>query len=284
MEEPTILIVDDERNIIRSIARLLREENYHVLMAESGEEALQILKKNTVSVIISDQRMPGMTGTELLCKVKELYPDTVRLVLSGYTDLKTVTDAINKGAIYKFLTKPWDDELLLNNIREAFEIANLKRENDRLAKRLRDINGSLEQRIEEKTKALKISTRVLQLSQDIMNCIPVGIVGVDENEIIILANDFAINVLNARKDVIGLTADAVLPQKLVEIGSGLQDDYIVGPTELKIQGEPVMVMLQSFISPLGGKGRIITMHRKHAEQAHEGTAVPITRKKVGDLC
>ncbi|MGF6691772.1 diguanylate cyclase (GGDEF)-like protein/PAS domain S-box-containing protein [Metapseudomonas resinovorans] len=116
----TLLLLDDEENILRALARLLRRDGYKILMATRAQDAFELLAKHDVQVILSDQRMPEMSGTEFLSRVKDLYPDTIRIVLSGYTDLKSVTDAINQGAIYKFLTKPWDDEQLRQNIHQAF--------------------------------------------------------------------------------------------------------------------------------------------------------------------
>jgi DNA-binding NtrC family response regulator len=81
-----------------------------------------------VQVILSDQRMPEMSGTEFFSRVRQLYPDTIRIVLTGYTDLDSVTGAINRGAIYKFLTKPWDDDLLREQVREAFRVAKERRQ------------------------------------------------------------------------------------------------------------------------------------------------------------
>lgn len=134
--ERSILLVDDEENIIKALIRLFRRDGYRILKANSGGEGLEALSNNEVSVIISDQRMPEMTGVEFLSRVKDLYPDTVRIVLSGYTDLECITDAINKGAIYKFLTKPWEDDLLRRNIREAFQHFELVQENRRLTREL----------------------------------------------------------------------------------------------------------------------------------------------------
>lgn len=122
-DQPTLLLVDDEENILSSLTRMLRRDGYRILTATSADGALDLLGRNDVQVVISDQRMPGTSGTELLSKVKEMYPDTVRMVLSGYTDLAAVTAAINEGAIYKFLTKPWSDGELRAQIRDAFRIA-----------------------------------------------------------------------------------------------------------------------------------------------------------------
>jgi response regulator RpfG family c-di-GMP phosphodiesterase len=119
----TLLLIDDEPNILNSLKRLFRRENFRVLTANSGREALELLAVSQVQVIISDQRMPEMSGVELLSRVKELYPDTVRMVLSGYSELSTVTEAINRGAIWKYLSKPWDDDKLRDEVRQAFREA-----------------------------------------------------------------------------------------------------------------------------------------------------------------
>ena len=119
----TLLLLDDEPNILASLTRLLRREGYAILTATSPAEAFELLAKQTAQVVISDQRMPEMSGTEFLSRIRQLYPDTIRMVLTGYTDLDSVTGAINRGAIYKFLTKPWDDDHLREQIREAFRMA-----------------------------------------------------------------------------------------------------------------------------------------------------------------
>ena len=116
----TLLLVDDEPGILSALKRLLRREGYQILCAESAAQGLELLATHLVQVIVSDQRMPVMTGTEFLGRVKELYPDTVRLVLSGYSELSTLTEAINKGAIYRYLSKPWDDEKLKQEVLLAF--------------------------------------------------------------------------------------------------------------------------------------------------------------------
>lgn len=116
----TLLLVDDEANILASLRRMLRGEGYRILTADSAANGLELLASNTVQVILSDQRMPGMSGTEFFERVKALHPDTVRIVLSGYAELETIIQAVNQGAIYKFLIKPWDDDLLRGHLRDAF--------------------------------------------------------------------------------------------------------------------------------------------------------------------
>lgn len=142
-QEGALLIVDDEENILKALMRVFRRDGYHILTASSGEEGLEILKAYPVAVILSDMRMPNMDGVEFLDKVRKLYPDTIRIVLSGYTDLDSVTEAINRGAIYKFLTKPWDDELLRENISNAFHQYDLERSNASLNVELERMSGML---------------------------------------------------------------------------------------------------------------------------------------------
>ncbi len=123
----TLLLLDDEENVLRSLVRLFRRDGYRILAAGNVRDAFDLLAINDVQVILSDQRMSDMSGTEFLGRVKMLYPDTIRLVLSGYTDLNTVTDAINRGSIYRFLTKPWNDDDLREHIRQAFRTHDEKR-------------------------------------------------------------------------------------------------------------------------------------------------------------
>jgi EAL domain-containing protein (putative c-di-GMP-specific phosphodiesterase class I)/CheY-like chemotaxis protein len=126
-QQQTLLLVDDEINILNALGRALRRDGYRILTATCADEALEILGREEIDVIVSDQRMPGMTGTELLSKVKEMHPGIVRIVLSGYTDLDAITDAINQGAIYKFLTKPWNDDELRTQIRDAFRMGHSRK-------------------------------------------------------------------------------------------------------------------------------------------------------------
>lgn len=139
----TLLLVDDEANILSSLRRLFRRRGYRILTAGSGAEGLEVLAQHPVGVIVCDQRMPEMTGSEFFYKVKALYPDTLRIILSGYTDLESVTEAINVGAVFKFFTKPWDDEVLCDNVAEAFRIHELREDNQRLTLDLQEANRAL---------------------------------------------------------------------------------------------------------------------------------------------
>lgn len=116
----TLLVVDDEEHIQNSLRRLLRGDGYQILTASDSMEAFELLAKHEVGVILADQRMPEMSGTEFLSRVKDMYPTSIRIVLSGYTDLETVTASVNQGSVYKFLVKPWDNDALREALRDAF--------------------------------------------------------------------------------------------------------------------------------------------------------------------
>jgi response regulator RpfG family c-di-GMP phosphodiesterase len=117
----TVLCVDDELDIIYAMKRLLRKQNYNLLFASSGKKALEIMKQNDVHLIISDMRMPAMSGAELLEKVATSYPNSYRILLTGYADMESTVSAINKGKILKYIQKPWDNEELISSIEEGLE-------------------------------------------------------------------------------------------------------------------------------------------------------------------
>jgi CheY-like chemotaxis protein len=211
-----LLLVDDEESILSALRRLLRRDGYHILTANSGEEALQILADNPVDVVMSDQRMPGMSGVDLLRQVKVVYPDVVRIVLSGYTELQSITDAINEGAIYKFLTKPWDDEQLRLNIREAFSRKELADENARLNRALSSVNQELQTLLEAEQRRLRHDEVVLRVVQEILQAVPLPIIGIDEGGLIVCANERASTVFGHDQGLIGCLARDVLPPDLLE--------------------------------------------------------------------
>jgi DNA-binding NtrC family response regulator len=157
-----ILIVDDETENLRALERLFRH-SYSVLTAESGAEALALLDQHDVALLISDQRMPGMTGIELVQRTVSLRPHMVRILLTGYSDISTLIEAINSGQVYKYVTKPWDnEELSLTVVRalEHFETSktrhNLEMINDRLRDRLSEIShlAALEDEVDDPDTSL----------------------------------------------------------------------------------------------------------------------------------
>lgn len=205
----TLLLVDDDENILSSLRRLLRRDGYRLLTADSGQAGLDVLARETVDVIVSDQRMPGMTGTEFLRVAAERHPETVRIVLSGYTELQSVTAAINEGAVFKFLTKPWDDGQLRANIADAVRRKRFDDDNRRLQQELADANRQLRELLAERQVRIAIGENTLQIAQETIAALPVAIVGVDEDGIVVLANQAAQTLL--ANPLVGLPARLILP-------------------------------------------------------------------------
>jgi type II secretory ATPase GspE/PulE/Tfp pilus assembly ATPase PilB-like protein/FixJ family two-component response regulator len=129
-----ILFVDDEHNVLKSMRRIFRQENYTIHTADTGEQALSIMDQETIQVVITDHRMPGMNGTDLLREIKKRWPMTIRIMLTGYADVDAVMGAVNDGAVYKFITKPWNDDDLRLTISLALEQYDLIQENKSLKK------------------------------------------------------------------------------------------------------------------------------------------------------
>jgi len=153
-EKRPLLVVDDEINILHSLYDLFRLD-YRVYTARSGPEAIRILEENEVHVVMADQRMPEMTGVEFLAKVKAAYPDIIRLVFTGYADVRAVIDAINQGNVYRYITKPWDPEELKSIIAQAMEQYQLLVDRRRLMQELKDANESLRNANEELQRAYR---------------------------------------------------------------------------------------------------------------------------------
>ncbi len=140
--ELTLLILFNDYNIGKAQMRLLRPDGYRILLTDNTTDAFELLATHSVGVILIDQCMPQMSGTEFLSRAKELHPDTIGIVLCSYTDLQTVTRAANRGAVHKFLINTWDEEALRGIIREAFQHYEMKSENSRLHAQLKSLQGS----------------------------------------------------------------------------------------------------------------------------------------------
>lgn len=149
-----LLVIDDEPAILSSLRRQFRK-NYQVHIANSAEEGMKLMKEHSIQVIISDQRMPGMSGSDFFDQVKHDYPDATRLLLTGYADIQAVIEAINDGNIYRYITKPWDPTELDTIVREAFERHNLIVNNKKLMDQLQEANRTLENRVKKRTAALR---------------------------------------------------------------------------------------------------------------------------------
>ncbi len=217
----TILIVDDEQPIINSLCRLLRQDGYDILSATNAMEGLEILARNEVDVVLSDQRMPGMTGVEFLRRVKSIHPDTVRMVLSGYADLQSVTDAINEGAIYKYITKPWDRERLRSLVQEAFrqkEQTDESRDGDSELVLTHPHIVQTQAPIRHQAPGLEPHSHgdesVVLSAQQVLEQLDFPMIGIAPNGLVVYANQYAQSALGAKNPLLGHSAAQVLPGAL----------------------------------------------------------------------
>ncbi|MFH1687058.1 MAG: response regulator [bacterium] len=138
MERYTVLLVDDEPNILHALKRLFRGDSFDVITTTEASEALEIVRSRPVQLLISDNLMPGMTGVELIQKVKECSPDTVRIILSGQSDMESVVKAVNEGEAYRFVLKPWNDIDLQVTVHLALAHYKLQADNRSLQRELRE--------------------------------------------------------------------------------------------------------------------------------------------------
>ncbi|EKS9793904.1 MULTISPECIES: HD domain-containing phosphohydrolase [Burkholderia] len=169
---PSILLVDDEPSVLSALRRVFRPAGYAILTAESGEAALEVLASTEVDLIVSDMRMPGMSGAEFLARARSLYPDTMRILLTGYAEIASVVQAVNDGGVYRYLNKPWDDHDLLLTLEQALEQRRLRREAARLAalteaqnEALRRFNTELETQVRARTEELGQTVMFLEAAE-----------------------------------------------------------------------------------------------------------------------
>ncbi|MFZ3045588.1 MAG: response regulator [Desulfatirhabdiaceae bacterium] len=217
-EMPTVLCVDDEPNVLNALRRLFRKENFHLLTTSNGPDAIQILSRHPVNLIITDHRMPAMSGVDLLAEVRNRFPDVMRIILTGYTEVDMIADSINKGNIYKFILKPWDDQHLVLEIRQALDQHRLMATNKKLHEEiirqnaaLKQMNDQLEHLVRERTLEIALQNRALELSRAILDDLPIPIIGVSTENMIVLTNR-AVNQMSG-------------PDAPIELGRNLSDNF-----------------------------------------------------------
>ena len=170
-EPAALLFVDDEANILSALKRLFRPLGYRIFTAESGEAGFEVLERNPIDLVISDMRMPEMSGAEFLEKVRAKWPDAVRILLTGYADVTSTIAAINKGEIYRYIAKPWDDNDIVLTVKHALERKNLELEKQRLEAltlkqndELKDLNANLEAKVTERTEEVRQTMGFLEVA------------------------------------------------------------------------------------------------------------------------
>lgn len=214
-EKIKILCVDDEPNVLNALKRLFLDEDYTILIAPSGQDGLKILEQEHVQLVISDYRMPVMNGVEFLSKVRNKWPDTVRIVLSGYADAASIVAAINEGQIYKFIPKPWNDDELKITISTAIERYFLFKKNLELAEELQKKNNELTRLNNILEEHLEFRAKALDIQQRILDALPVGVMGIDFNNIIVMLNSKWIKLGNSAKYAIGANIFEVMPENII---------------------------------------------------------------------
>jgi response regulator RpfG family c-di-GMP phosphodiesterase len=172
-DKPTLLLVDDEESILNSLRRLLRSQPYEVLLATSGAQALEIMAQRPVELVMSDARMPNMDGATLLAHVHQRYPDSIRIMLTGYADPSAIIKAINEGQIHRYISKPWHDEEMLLTLRQSLAYQYSERERLRLVQetwdqneKLKLLNTTLEKHVAARTSELQQTADMLDLAYE----------------------------------------------------------------------------------------------------------------------
>ena len=169
----TLLFVDDEENILNALKRLFRPLGYRILTAASGAQGLALFEQEEIDLVVSDMRMPEMNGAKFLEQVRQRWPETVRILLTGYAEIGATIDAINKGQIYRYISKPWEDNDIVLVVRHALERRQLEQEKRRLEEltrkqneELKDLNANLEKKVRERTEEVRQTMGFLEIANE----------------------------------------------------------------------------------------------------------------------
>lgn len=268
-----LLLVDDEPNILHALKRLLRRDRYEIFTANDGTEGLAILAQHPVDVILSDQRMPGMLGADFLRKAKLQYPHTIRIMLSGYTELQSVTDAVNESAIYKFLTKPWDDEQLRGHIAEAFRVKEIADDNLRLHLQVQTANLELaaanrrmEAMLLESQRQISRDEISLNVARELLQQLPLPVIGMDDVGMIAFMNSAAHHLFRGAGTLLGEQACSVLPNLFIgstdaSTGTGRGAHPASTHHTTEIDGQRYAVVLYPMGASSASRGSLITLSK-----------------------
>jgi two-component system, NtrC family, sensor kinase len=252
MEEPIrILCVDDEENLLKAIQRLFLDHDYEILTATSGNEGLEILRKvSPVQIVISDFRMPGKNGVEFLSEVRKNWPDTIRMIISGYADTVATVSAINEGEIYKFIPKPWDNEELKKTIANSIERYYLQKQNTKVDPAKKNEESSFyrsRNNIGENLKGRNVvsghpDSKTLFL-QNMFEDLPIAALGIDSDGKIIQCNRKGADLLerNGNK-ILGTNRRQSLPKEINNFiermakKDSLFDHFTIDDVEVRVRG------------------------------------------------
>lgn len=246
-EQIKILCVDDERNVLKALERIFMDDDYDIVLAGSGDEGLKVMEESgPFQVVISDYRMPVMNGVDFLKGVYDRWPETVRIVLSGYADAGAIVAAINEGHIYRFIPKPWNDDEMRITIQNCLERYFLQKKNRELLNELSAVNHALEEKVQIRTEQLELRNRALEFSQNLLGNLPVGVAGIDINGMIAYCNDIAVKLLkDVCVDILGADVSANCDVSLNDlVGQVRRDknivaDIVLGSTPCRVIGRTV---------------------------------------------
>lgn len=221
MTTKRVLIVDDEPNVVASIRRVCKGQDFEVLTASSGPEALAILDSTEVQVLLSDQRMPEMTGDALFELVDRAYPYISKVLITGYTALESITRSVNNGAVYKIIYKPWHNDDLLTIIQDAFNYYHVRKHGaGNLTQQL-----ELQKLLQQKNHELKIYSHRLEISMLLANYFPMALLGVSSDWFIAESNVKANRLFNSER-LVGQRIEKALPLPMVTFLKSFSDaDY-----------------------------------------------------------
>lgn len=292
----TLLFVDDEANILSSLKRLFRTQGYRILTAESGAQGLEIMERETIDLVISDMRMPEMSGAQFLEKAREKWPDTVRILLTGYAEVGATIDAINKGQIYRYISKPWEDNDITLIVKHALQQKMLEREKQRLEEltlrqneELRELNAHLEEKVLARTEEVRQTMGFLEAAHEKLKKSFITSVRVFSNLIEMRRPDRAgharrvAELARSLAQRMGMSAaevqDVFIAALLLDIGKiGLSDRLLDKPfaaltvderaevVKCPIKGEMALMALDQ----LHGAAKLIRNHRERVD----GTGYP----------
>lgn len=269
-EKARILCVDDEVNVLKALERNFLDNDYEIITASSGQEGLEVLAGTApVQIVVSDYRMPEMNGVDFLREVRKRWPDTVRIVLSGYADITAVISAINEGGIYHFISKPWNDDDLRVTIANAVERFQLNKAKAELAEELKvkneelnRINYMLERFIAEKASKAMYQNRALTRSKQILDALPVGVISMDLNGLVVQCNKEGARLLDFPPAwAIGADRRRLFPEELNLFVEEIAGDN--GPIfRRRIKGGEVRVVAGSIKEP-GQEGIVLVLEGEH---------------------
>lgn len=256
-----ILCVDDEQNVLNALRRLFLDDDYEILTANSATEGLALQDVEQAQIIISDYRMPSMTGVEFLREVNKKWPDTVRIVLSGYADTSAIVSAINEGQIYKFVPKPWNDDELKVTIANAIDLYYLAKTNRELSEELKRKNAELELLLSERTSTLELRSEMLKNFQNIIDAIPVGVFGIDRDLILVQSNDVWFQTMSGDFTILGRNVTEFMPHEITPLIETIRTDGR-GQVKMTVNGVSGRLIGSCLHSAQGQEGIIFVFIRE----------------------